>query len=118
MAERRVYGYLIGGLLPWSDAAGYYSGAQHLIYDGYLTEWATRRPLFSGFLAVLFSATSDNLQITLAILAMLNGLAVFFASRAIQKNHQLANNWIVFRCFGNGFPRSRNTRWIDKKSCL
>lgn len=81
------YGYLIGGLLPWSDAAGYYSGAQHLIYEGYLTEWATRRPLFSGFLAVLFSATGDNLQITLAILAMLNGLAVFFASRAIQKNH-------------------------------
>jgi hypothetical protein len=47
------YGYLIGGLLPWSDAAGYYSGAQHLIYDGYLTSWATRRPLFSGFLTVV-----------------------------------------------------------------
>jgi len=81
------YGYLIGGLLPWSDAAGYYSGAQHLLYDGYLTSWATRRPLFGGFLAVLLSATGNNLQVTLAILAILNGLAVFFAAREIQKNH-------------------------------
>lgn len=81
------YGYLIGGLLPWSDASGYYSGAQQLIYDGYLTSWATRRPLFGGFLAVLLSATGNDLQVTLAILAMLNGLAVFFASREIQKSH-------------------------------
>ena len=79
------YGYLIGGLLPWSDAAGYYSGAHHLIYDGYLTTWATRRPLFGGFLAVLLSVTGNNLQVSLAILAILNGLAVFFASREIQK---------------------------------
>ena len=79
------YGYLIGGLLPWSDAAGYYSGAQHLIYDGYLTSWATRRPLFGGFLAVLLSVTGNNLQVTLAILAIINGLAVFLASREIQK---------------------------------
>lgn len=81
------YGYMFGGLLPWSDAAGYYSGAQHLIRDGYLTSWATRRPLFGGFLAVLLSITSNNLQVTLAILAILNGLALFFASREIQKNH-------------------------------
>jgi len=81
------YGYLIGGLLPWSDAAGYYSGAQHLLYDGYLTSWATRRPLFGGFLAVLLSATGNNLQVTLAILAILNGLAIFFAAREVQKNH-------------------------------
>lgn len=86
------YGYLIGGLLPWSDAAGYYSGAQHLIYDGYLTSWATRRPIFGGFLAVLLSATANNLQVSLAILAILNGLAVFFASREIQKIH---GSWIA-----------------------
>ncbi|HXQ33650.1 MAG TPA: hypothetical protein VN843_06475 [Anaerolineales bacterium] len=86
------YGYLIGGLLPWSDAAGYYSGAQHLIYDGHLTSWATRRPLFGGFLAVLLSATGNNLQISLAILAMLNGLALFLAAREIQKVH---GSWIA-----------------------
>lgn len=81
------YGYLIGGLLPWSDATGYFSGAQHLINDGNLTQWATRRPLFGGFLAVLLSAAGNNLQVTVAILAMLNGLALFFAAREIQKIH-------------------------------
>ena len=95
------YGYLIGGLLPWSDAAGYYSGAQHLIYDGYLTTWATRRPLFGGFLAVLLSVTGNNLQVTLALLAILNGLAVFFAAREIQKIH---GSWIaatfLMICYG------------------
>src|SRR5215211_2539431 len=66
------YGYLIGGLLPWSDAQGYYSGAYQLIYYGQLNSWATRRPLFGAFLAVLLSLTGQNLQITLAIMAMLN----------------------------------------------
>ena len=86
------YGYLIGGLLPWSDAAGYYSGAQHLLYEGHLTTWATRRPLFGGFLAVLLSITDNNLQVSLAILAMLNGLAVYFAAREIEKKH---GSWIA-----------------------
>jgi hypothetical protein len=86
------YGYLIGGLLPWSDAAGYYSGAQHLLYDGHLTTWATRRPLFGGFLAVLLSATGNNLQVTLVILATLNGLAVYVAAREIEKRY---SSWIA-----------------------
>jgi hypothetical protein len=79
------YGYLLGGLLPWSDAQGYYSGAHQLIYEGHLTSWATRRPLFAGFLAVILSITDNNLQISLATLAVMNGLAVFLASREIQK---------------------------------
>jgi hypothetical protein len=58
----RFYGYMFGGLLPWSDAQGYYTGAHHLMYDGNLSSWATRRPLFAGFLAVLLSNTGNNLQ--------------------------------------------------------
>jgi hypothetical protein len=81
------YGYLIGGLLPWSDASAYYSAAHQLVYEGHLSVWGTRRPLFGGFLAVLLWVTGGNLQLTLAILAVLNGLAVFFAAREIQEKH-------------------------------
>ncbi len=81
----RYDGYLLGGLLPWSDAHAYYSGAHHLMSEGSLTLWATRRPLFAGLLSVLLSITGGNLQVSLAILAVINGLAVFLASREIQK---------------------------------
>ncbi len=80
-------GYLLGGLLPWSDAQDYYSGAYTLMNTGQLTAWAARRPLFGGFLAVLLSITDGHLQAALAMMAVLNGLAVFFASREIQKKH-------------------------------
>jgi hypothetical protein len=30
----------IGGLLPYSDAAGYFDGAERLLHDGVLTPWA------------------------------------------------------------------------------
>src|SRR5258706_5859848 len=78
-------GSLIGGLLPWSDAHGYYEGAYHLIYNGFLTTWATRRPLFGGFLAAMLSVAGNNLQVTLALLTVFNALASFLAARVIQK---------------------------------
>ena len=80
-------GVMFGGLLPWADANGYYTGAQRLMEGSYLTEFATRRPLFTGFFTILLVATRNNLQVSLAILAALNGLATFLAAREIQKAH-------------------------------
>ncbi len=80
-------GVIFGGLLPWADANGYYTGVQRLMEGSYLTEFATRRPLFTGFFTVLLVATRNNLQASLAILAALNGLATFLAAREIQKAH-------------------------------
>jgi hypothetical protein len=78
-------GEMFGGLIPWSDAQGYYSGAHQLMITGHLSSWTTRRPLFGGFLSVLFSITGNNLQFSLIILAIINGLSVFLTSRVIQK---------------------------------
>ena len=80
-------GVIFGGLLPWADANGYYTGAQRLMEGSYLTEFATRRPLFTGFFTTLLLATGNNLQASLAALAALNGLATFLAAREIQKAH-------------------------------
>ena len=80
-------GVIFGGLLPWADANGYYTGAQRLMEGSYLTEFATRRPLFTGFFTILLVATGKNLQASLAVLAALNGLATFLAAREIQKAH-------------------------------
>jgi hypothetical protein len=40
--------FAIGGLLPWSDAQGYYYDVRRLL-DGYPMEWSARRPLFPAF---------------------------------------------------------------------
>lgn len=90
-------GSMIGGLLPWQDALAYYTGAQHLTEAGFLTQWTTRRPLFTGFLTVLLWITRNNLQLALTFLALFNGLAVFLAGREIQRvtNAFVASTFIV-----------------------
>lgn len=80
-------GFLLGGLLPFSDANVYYGGAQSLMSGGFLNEIATNRPIFTGFFAVLLTFTGNNLQASLAILAVFNGTAAFLAAREIQKMH-------------------------------
>ncbi len=78
-------GNLIGGLLPWSDASGYFSCANQLLYSGEINIWCARRPLFSLLMAVLFRLTNINLQVSLAILVAINALAVFLAAQEIRR---------------------------------
>jgi hypothetical protein len=93
-------GFMLGGLLPFSDAHGYYAGAQNLMTGDDLNEVATRRPLFTGFLSVLLTFTGNNLQISLTILAVVHGVATFFAAREIQRVHtSLAAALFVVICY-------------------
>src|SRR5687767_6571152 len=78
-------GNLIGGLLPWSDAAGYNSEAHRLANGSPLSTWGARRPLFSGFLAVLLYSTGGDFIITLIVLTLANVLAVYFAVRIVKQ---------------------------------
>lgn len=73
-------GNIVLGILPWSDASGYYSDANLVIWGGEFSAFSGRRPIFAGFLAVLLKLTSQNLQATLLILTGLNGLAVFLTA--------------------------------------
>lgn len=77
-------GEIIGGLLPWSDAAAYNWEAHRLANGALLSTWGGRRPLFSGFLAVLLRLTGD-FMITLSILTLINTLGVFFVVRMVKR---------------------------------
>jgi hypothetical protein len=68
---------LVLGLLPWSDAAGYFSDAVSLLQGSLFGEFSGHRPLFASFLAVLLQSSHGNIQISLVILTIINGLAVF-----------------------------------------
>ena len=76
----------IGGLLPFSDASGYYYDARRLI-DGQPLGWSARRPMFAGLLATLFALTGQNLQVSLALLVALNAAASFLLARALRDSH-------------------------------
>jgi hypothetical protein len=75
----------IGGLLPYSDAAGYFDGAERLLHDGVLTSWAERRPLNSAFFAARLFVSGENFYYAMAIQALVAATALFLASNAIAK---------------------------------
>src|SRR5262249_34432527 len=81
-----IHGSAVGGLLPFSDASGYYYDARRLL-DGHLMGWSARRPLFPSVLATLLGLTGQNLQVTLAILVGLNAVACFLLAHEIKASH-------------------------------
>lgn len=80
-------GYVIGGLLPISDANGIYFDARNLLEGIRLVPWGQQRPLFAGFLSVLLGMIQQNLQITLAILTIVVAISCFLIGREIQLAH-------------------------------
>ena len=74
----------IGGLLPFSDAQGYYLEANRLL-DGQPLEWSARRPLFTSFLAVLLAVTG-SLYVALAVMVALNAVATFLLAREVRRS--------------------------------
>ena len=87
--------FTIGGLLPWSDASGYYWDARRLLEGDTLSEFSSRRPLFPAMLAVLLGLTQQNLQVTVAILVAISAISCFFAAREVQRSHGVAAGLLV-----------------------
>lgn len=70
-----VHGNAIGGLLPFSDARGYWLEANRLL-DGEPLQWAARRPAFTAFLSTLLALTGRDLASSLVLLVLMNGVAI------------------------------------------
>jgi hypothetical protein len=87
--------YIIGGLLPWSDATAYYWDARRLLEGGTFSVFSSRRPLFAGTLAALLGLTQQNLQVTLAILVAIATISCFLAAREVQRSHGIAAGLLV-----------------------
>ena len=77
--------FLVSGLLPVSDAKGYYQDALLLLNGQPYSVFSSRRPLFAGLLAVLLKLTGGNLQITIAILVFITAVSCYFAARAVRQ---------------------------------
>ena len=81
----------IGGLLPFSDANGYYYDARSLLAGNSFSSFSTRRPLFAGTLAGLLGLTQQNLQLSLAIFVVINSIASFLLSREVKRTYSTSS---------------------------
>ena len=68
---------LILGMIPWSDAAGYYSDAVSLSQGNLLGGFSGNRPLFASLLSTLIRICNGNIQIITVVFVVINSLAVF-----------------------------------------
>lgn len=78
--------FIIGGLLPFSDAASYYSDALRVVEGYRFSAFSARRPLFPALLTVLLAVTGENLMISIAILSALIAVACYLAAREMQRS--------------------------------
>ncbi|MHC1784612.1 MAG: hypothetical protein AB9891_17970 [Anaerolineaceae bacterium] len=76
--------YLLGGIIPFSDARGYFADTRSLIEGGDFFTTHSRRPLFSAFLAPILAAAGNHLQLSLAIIVILTAAACYLSAREIQ----------------------------------
>lgn len=77
----------ISGLIPMNDARSYYVDALRLTHGTSFSFFSSRRPLFAGFLSVLLLITNFNLAASLAILAAITGISIYFFSRELERTH-------------------------------
>ena len=78
---------ILGGLMPFSDAAGYYSDARRLLEGQLFSSFSSRRPLFAGMLSALLGLTGRNLQLTIAVLVAITAIACYLLVREVQSTH-------------------------------
>jgi hypothetical protein len=72
---------LLGGLVPFSDAADYLDYSCQMLQNHRIVQGFTDRPMFSAMLSAIFEFTGLNLQPALATLLAFCGVGMFLATR-------------------------------------
>lgn len=71
--------YLLGGIIPFSDARFYFTDSHRLIEGTEFFTGAARRPLFTTLISSIQWMTGQNLYVTIAILTLILGYTIYFA---------------------------------------
>lgn len=75
--------YLIGGIIPFSDARFYYMDARRLLEGAQFVTGAGRRPFFAALLSSFQWMSGQNLYVSLTLLIVIIALTTYFAVREI-----------------------------------
>lgn len=85
----------IVGILPSSDAAGYFSDAQKILAGQPLSDFASRRPLFAAFFAGLLGIAGNDLQAALLLTTLLVMVALALCVRLLPTPHVLTTVFVL-----------------------
>lgn len=86
----------LGGLLPWSDASGFYFGGRHLLDAGHLDYWNMRRPLNAGFGAARLALVNQDFLLSLVLQTWIAAVAAFLAAREIARSYGAGSGLLLF----------------------
>jgi hypothetical protein len=75
----------IGGLIPFSDAGGYFASAHDYFKDGFFSSFALRRPFAAAGRTVLLALGNFSYASMLLIQALVLATATWFGARAISR---------------------------------
>lgn len=78
---------VLSGLIPLTDAAGYYSDAIRLQYGMDVSNFTAMRPFFAGVLSFFLWLSERNLMIAVSIFTAITGFASYLTCREIQRTH-------------------------------
>lgn len=76
---------LIGGLVPVGDAPGYLDYAGHMLQNHRIIAGFSDRPMFAAMLSSLMQLSGSNLQVALAVLLLICGVAMGLATREMHR---------------------------------
>lgn len=77
---------ILGHILPYSDASGYFAGASKFYHGIVLDPWASRRPIYSVFLSGLLFIAGGSLDIAILLQLILNIGIIGYSSYYIFEN--------------------------------
>lgn len=86
-ASGNTQSVILSGLIPLTDAAGYYSDAIRLQYGMDVSNFTAMRPFFAGVLSLFLWLSERNLMIAVSIFTAIAGFSCYLACREIQRTH-------------------------------
>lgn len=86
-ASGNTQSVVLSGLIPLTDAAGYYSDAIRLQYGMDVSNFTAMRPFFAGVLSFFLWLSERNLMIAVSIFTSIAGFSCYLACREIQRTH-------------------------------
>ncbi len=72
--------YVLGGIIPFSDARFYFTDSHRLMEGSVFFTGAARRPLFTTLMSSIQWLTGQNLLLTIAVLTLILGYSMYFAT--------------------------------------
>lgn len=97
---------LLGGLLPFSDAGGYFSDAQNILLGNAVSDFSGKRPIYAATLSTLTAVFGNNLHHILLAQTLIVGSVIAFLAVRCKQNYGvvftaffIATIWLFYRRF-------------------